>query len=178
LQDDKQLVNRFQKGEERAFNELVRKYQTQIYAVARGMMRSHEEAEDIVQEVFIRVYQRLNNFRGDSTFFTWIYRITVNLSLNALRKRKARQILSIDNTGLSIASKADHPDIKMEKAETMERIARAIEKLPGKQKMVFTLRYYQGLPHAEIARIMNRDVGTIRANYHQAIRKLQKAVQL
>ena len=116
-------------------------------------------------------------FRGDSAFFTWLYRIAVNLSLNALRKRRMRQLLSFETVGMTIASRDPQPDRQLEKQEILEKISDAINKLPNKQKMVFTLRYHQGLPHSEIARIMGRDEGTIRANYHQAIRKLQKAVK-
>ena len=177
MDDDRKLVERFKKGEQQAFNELVRKYQQQIYQVAHRLLKSHQEAEDLSQEVFIKVYHRIRDFRGESSFFTWIYRIAVNLSLNALRKRKIRQTLSMENVGFSIASKEPGADQQMIKEEIMHKVAQAIDRLPHKQKMVFTLRYHQGLPHAEIARILNRDEGTVRANYHQAIRKLQKAVK-
>ncbi len=177
VEDDRRLVERFKKGEEKAFNELVRKYQQQIYQVARRLLKSHQEAEDIAQEVFIKAYHQLKNFRGEASISTWLYRIAVNMSLNVIRKNKIRQIFSIEAAGMSIESKNDLPDKQVENAETMQAISRAIDKLPNKQKLVFTLRYHQGLSHSEIASIMKRDVGTVRANYHQAIRKLQKAVR-
>ncbi len=175
--DDKDLILRFQRGEDSAFNDLVHKYQKPLYVTIYRLLGTHEEAEDVSQEVFLKIYRGLRDFRGDSNFFTWIYRIAVNLSLNVIRKKKLRQILSLEAVGLTIRSSAPGPDQQVEKKELRQHLEKAIQRLPNKQKIVFTLRYFQQLPHAEIARILNRDVGTIKANYHQAIKKLQKAVQ-
>lgn len=177
-QDDNDLIARFRRGDEAAFNQLVLRYQESVYQTARRLLGSHVEAQDVSQEVFIRAYTGLDQFRGEASFSTWIYRITVNLGLNALRHRKLRQFFSLSNPGLTIANKSPTPDQKMEQEEMITTLENAIERLPAKQKIVFTLRYFQKLPHAEIAEILNRDVGTIKANYHQAIRKLQKAVKL
>jgi len=176
-EDDRELIRRFQKGDESAFNELVRKYQKSIYQIARRLLGSHEEAEDLSQEVFIKAYRGLAGFRSDAGFFTWIYRITVNSALNVLRKKKLRQILSLENVGFSIASRSAAPDQQIEKEEALQAISRAINRLPKMQKIVFTLRHDQKLTHKEIAQILNRDEGTVKANYHHAIRKLKKAVK-
>jgi RNA polymerase sigma-70 factor (ECF subfamily) len=176
-QDDQELINRFHEGEESAFNDLVHRYQRQVYATARRLLGSHQEAQDISQEVFIKIYSSLRNFRGESSLSTWIFRIAVNLSLNALRKRKLRQFLSLDTVGLTICSRAPGADEEVERREQVNALGQAIDRLPNKQKLVFTLRYHQNLTHEEIAQILNRDVGTIKANYHHAIRKLQKAVK-
>lgn len=141
------------------------------------MVGIHEEAEDLSQEVFLKAYDGLHGFRGDASFLTWIYRIAINLTLNHLRKRKLKQFLSLENIGLTISSRNPSPEQFLEIRETEERLARAIERLPKKQKLVFNLRYFQKLPHAQIADILNRDVGTIKANYHQAIQKLKKAMK-
>lgn len=175
-QEDQKLVQNFLNGDEQSFNELVRKYQKPIYHTVRRLLGSHEEAEDISQEVFIKAYQKLKDFRGDSAFFTWIYRIAVNVSLNALRKKKIKQMFSLENAGMSIASRNPTPDQEIERDETLQTIQRAIDRLPNKQKIVFTLRYEQRLSHADIAEILNREVGTIKANYHLAIQKLKRAV--
>ncbi|MCX6640653.1 MAG: sigma-70 family RNA polymerase sigma factor [bacterium] len=177
-QDEQELVRKFQAGDQAAFNDLVRKYQQPIYQVARRLLNSHEEAEDLSQDVFIKAFHNLKDFRSESSFYTWIYRIAVNLGLNVLRKRKIRQFFSLETVGLSIASKTPGVDQQMEKDEMVTALHHAIEKLPNKQKIVFTLRYFQNLPHAEIARILDRDEGTIKANYHLAVRKLQKAVKV
>ena len=173
---DLELVRKFQQGDESAFNDLVRHYQQSVYGIVRRLLGGHEEAQDISQDVFIRAYGSLNAFRAESSFSTWLYRIAVNLSLNALRKRKLRQILSIDSIGFSIRSRVLGADERVEKSEMLQALDRAIQKLPDKQRLVFTLRYDQKLSHEEIAKILDRDVGTVKANYHHAIRKLQKAM--
>ncbi|TKJ40098.1 RNA polymerase subunit sigma [candidate division LCP-89 bacterium B3_LCP] len=174
--DDQRLVKQFLNGDKGAFNELVRKYQKPVYQIARKLLNSHEEAQDIAQEVFIKVYHKLEHYRGEASFFTWIYQITKNLSFNHLRKRKMHQILSLEHVGMSIASSQPSASSLVEGKETEILLNKAIERLPKKQKLVFYLRYYQKLPHAEIARIMNREIGTVKANYHQAVRKLREAI--
>jgi len=174
---DLELVRKFQQGDESAFNDLARRYQQSVYGVIRRLLGGHEEAQDISQDVFIKAYGSLNAFRAESSFSTWLYRIAVNLSLNALRKRKLRQILSFDSVGFSIRSHSPGPDEQVEKSEMLQALDRAIQKLPSKQKLVFTLRYDQKLSHEEIAKILDRDVGTVKANYHHAIGKLKKAVK-
>ncbi|MBU0518529.1 sigma-70 family RNA polymerase sigma factor [bacterium] len=176
-QEDKNLLSRLKKGEDTAFNELVKTYQQQIYQLAKRILGTHHEAEDLTQEVFIKVHHKIREFRGDASLFTWIYRIAVNLALNAQRKRRFKQLVSLDVIGFSIASKRAAPDQETERNETLRLVRAAIDKLPEKQKIVFTLRHDQGLPHTEIAKIMNREEGTVRANYHQALRKLRKAVK-
>ena len=173
---DLELVRKFQQGDESAFNDLVRHYQQSVYGIVRRLLGGHEEAQDISQDVFIKAYGSLNAFRAESSFSTWLYRIAVNLSLNALRKRKLRQILSIDSVGFSIRSRVLGAEERIEKSEMLQALDRAIQKLPDKQRLVFTLRYDQKLSHEEIAKILDRDVGTVKANYHHAIRKLQKSV--
>lgn len=174
--DDHELLRRFQSGDQSAFNDLVRKYQQSVYQTIRRLVGVHEEAEDLSQEVFIKAFDTLKDFRRESSLFTWMYRIAVNLSLNHLRRKKQRQYFSLNTIGLSLSSRTPKPDQQVEANETLTLIEQAIERLPTKQKLAFTLRYFQKLPHAEIARILERDEGTIKANYHLAIRKLQKAV--
>ena len=176
-ENDRELVKRFQNGDENAFNELVRKYQKPVYQIARRLLGSHEEAQDLSQEVFIKAYRGLAGFRSEAGFFTWLYRITVNSALNVLRKKKLRQILSLEHIGFSIASREPAPDQQMTNEETLNAITRAIDRLPKQQKIVFTLRHDQKMAHKEIAEILNRDIGTVKANYHHAIRKLKKAVK-
>jgi RNA polymerase sigma-70 factor (ECF subfamily) len=177
LQDDINRIRRFRKGDESAFNELVRQYQKPVYQIARRLVGSHEDAEDVAQEAFIKAYRGLRTFREDASFFTWIYRIAVNLSLNIIRRRKLRRMFSLEGVGLSIASRSPAPDESLERDETLRAVEDAIERLPEKQKLVFTLRYHQQLSHTEIARILKRDEGTIKANYHQALKKLRRTVK-
>lgn len=176
MNDEKHLIVKLQAGDDHAFNDLVRRYQKPVYQIARRILNSHEEAEDTAQEVFIRAFQQIRSFRGDASLFTWIYRIAVNLSLNERRKKKLRRLFSLESVGFSITSSQPTPDQRIEKDDIIRDLNRAIERLPEKQRIVFELRYHQQLSHAEIARILNRDEGTIRANYFQAIQKLKKAV--
>lgn len=170
--DDLELVRRFQAGSEQAFNELVLKHRRGVYMTAVGLLGSADDADDITQEVFLKVYQSLGTFRGDSAVYTWIYRIAVNLCLNQIRKRKVRSFLGLDALKTAMPE-AERPDEILELRELSAHARRAIASLPEKQRAVFILRHFRGLPHAEIARIMDRDEGTIKANYFQAVKKLK-----
>ena len=172
---DLELVREFRGGNERAFNELVLRHRRSVHATIAGMVGNSDDAEDLTQDVFVRAYQSIGGFRGDSAFYTWLYRIAVNLSLNALRQRKARTFFGLEQVQQTV-SYAERPDEELERAELSTHARSAIARLPEKQRAVFILRYFQRLPHAEIAKIMDRDEGTIKANYFQAVRKLRKAL--
>jgi RNA polymerase sigma-70 factor (ECF subfamily) len=170
--DDLELVRQFREGSERAFNELVLRHRRGVYLTAMGLLGNSDDAEDVAQDVFIKAYQSLSGFRGDSAFYTWLYRITVNLCLNRLRRRKLRSFVGIEQVS-SLLPEAERADRALERSELSSRARRAIAELPDKQRAVFILRHFRHLPHAEIARIMDRDEGTIKANYFQAVRKLR-----
>ena len=171
-EEDRALVLEAQSGSERAFNELVLKYRKAIYLTAVGLISDRDEAEDIAQDVFVKAYESLGTFRGDSAVYTWLYRITVNLCLNRLRRRKVRSFFGLETIAQTMA--APETDEPAELAELNAKLRKAILELPEKQRIVFILRHFRELPHAEIAEIMDRDVGTIKANYFQAIQKLKK----
>jgi len=171
-QDDHELVRQFQAGNERAFNDLVLRHRKRIHAVATGLLGSADDAEDVAQEVFLKAYSALQEFRGDAQVYTWFYRICVNLCLNRLRQRKVRSFFGLDDLKNTLPD-TRQPDDDIENLELSARARRAIAELPDKQRAVFIMRHFDGLPHAEIARIMNRDEGTIKANYFQAVRKLR-----
>lgn len=171
-EDDRELVREAQAGSERAFNEIVLKYRKSVYLTAVGMVNDADEADDIAQDVFVKAYESLATFRGEAGVYTWLYRITVNLCLNRLRKRKVRSFLGLETVAQTMA--APETDEPAELQELNARVRRAIMELPEKQRIVFILRHFRELPHAEIAGIMDRDVGTIKANYFQAIQKLRK----
>ncbi|HEY3294493.1 MAG TPA: sigma-70 family RNA polymerase sigma factor [bacterium] len=171
-QDDLDLVREFRAGSERAFNELVLKHRQAVYLTAAGMLGSTDDAEDVAQEVFIKAYRSMDSFRGDSAFYTWLYRITVNLCLNQLRKRKTRTFLGLEQVAATLPDNRQ-ADEDVELSELSEHARQAISELPEKQRAVFILRHFRELPHAEIAKIMDRDEGTIKANYFQAVRKLR-----
>lgn len=169
---DAELIQRFQQGEEVAFNELVLRYQEKIYWVARRFSNDHDSADEIVQEVFCKVYESLREFRGESGFYTWLYRITVNASLNALRRQRVRDFFRIDELLEQQDSGSETPDDIVERNEQRTLIEEAIEKLPEKQKAVFILRYYDEMPYEEIATILKTSVGGLKANYFHAVKKI------
>jgi RNA polymerase sigma-70 factor (ECF subfamily) len=169
---DVELIEAFQRGDERAFTELVHRYQERIYWLARRFHNDHDDADEIVQEVFCKVYESLKHFRGESSFYTWLYRITVNLSLNALRKKRVQEFFSFDQLLEQPKSTEEMPDDLLEASEQRSLIEEAIETLPEKQKAVFILRYYDELSYEEISRILKTSVGGLKANYFHAVKKI------
>lgn len=171
--DDQKLIRDFKDGDERAFNQLVLRYQERVYWIVRRMISDHDEADDITQNVFIKAYRSLHSFKGNSGFYTWLYRIAVNFSLNEIRRKKIRQIFSLERDApRQIASGDDLPLERMEKEEQQLLIRQAIDRLPDKQKKVFVLRYYEELPYEEISKILNTSVGGLKANYFHAVQKI------
>ncbi len=170
--DEQRFIKEFQEGNEQSFNQLVIRYQEKIYWIVRRMIPDHDEADDVVQNVFIKAYHSLRGFKGESSFYTWIYRIAINLSLNEIRRKKFRRTLSIDDDLHQVSSDEAGALEQMESAERTRRIERAIELLPEKQKKVFLLRYYEELPYDEIAKILKTSVGGLKANYFHAVKKI------
>ncbi len=170
--DDLQLVQAAQSGRDDAFNILVLRHRRAVFHTVVGLLGNADDAEDICQDAFVKAYESLGAFRSGSSFYTWIYRIAINLSLNKLRSRKIRSFLRIESDELNLPA-VETANMPVEQAEFLSKARDAILKLPDKQRAVFILRYFRELPHAEIAEIMDRDVGTIKANYHQAIKKLR-----
>jgi RNA polymerase sigma-70 factor (ECF subfamily) len=174
---DEELIARFRAGRGDGFNELVRRYQQKVYWIARRIVPSHEDADDVVQDVFIRVHESLKDFRAESGFYTWIYRITVNVALNAVRARKAKNFLRLDDLVEQPHDGDLSPVERLEQTEYRLAVKRAIEKLPVKQKLVFIMRYQDELPYEEIARILKKSVGGLKANYFHALKKIQDSVR-
>jgi RNA polymerase sigma factor (sigma-70 family) len=171
---DEELVAEFQGGDVSAFNTLVGRYQERVYWIARRLVGSHADADDVAQEVFIKVYDSIKSFRSDSAFYTWLYRVTVNTGLNVLRRRKLKEFIRFDETIAPLISEDLLPDEQLEKLEDKTLIEEAIARLPQKQRTVFVLRYYENLPYEEIAKMLNRSVGGMKANYFQAVKKVSR----
>ncbi len=169
---DLELIGQFKGGNEQAFNQLVLRYQERVYWVVRRLLPDHDEADDVVQEVFVKVYHSLGTFKGQSSFYTWLYRIAVNLSLNEVRRKKIRKTFSLDDSPIQHPSDEELPIEKLEREEQTRLIREAVERLPDKQKKVFILRYYEELPYEQIASILKTSVGGLKANYFHAVRKI------
>lgn len=173
---DISLVRRFKEGDQGAFNQIVRRYQERLYYLALRMVGNHDDALDISQDAFVKAYEGLEKFHGDSSLYTWLYRIVVNLSINHRRKRKVIRFVSFEDVRAVLASTKDSPDEVVNRKEFSEAADEAIEGLPARQKAIFVLRYYQGLSHQEISEILGRSVGAVKASYFHAVRKLRKAL--
>jgi len=175
--NDLELIQEFKEGKEQAFNQLVVRYQEKIYWVVRRLLPDHDDADDVVQNVFVKVYHSLRTFKGESNFYTWLYRIAINLSLNEIRRKKAKKTFSLDDSVAQYESDEVLPLERLEKQELTNLIAKAIERLPEKQKRVFILRYYEELPYDEIAKILKTSVGGLKANYFHAVRKIGEYIK-
>ena len=175
--EDRELVARFKSGDQAAFNQLVRLYQKKVYLVAFRMVRDEEEAKDLTQEVFVKMYGALKDFRGEASLFTWAYRATVNLAINQIRRKKIISWVPL----LEAAEKQEEPKEglgDMERARLQQAIAGAVKKLPPKQRAVFILKHYDELSNEEIAQIVGKSVGAVKANYFQALQKMKKYLAL
>lgn len=170
--NDPELIQRFKNGDISGFNEIVRKYQQQVYWVIRKMVQDHDEADDITQEVFIKVYNALKDFREESNLFTWLYRIATNHSINHLKKTKIKNTVSMELVAEPIESNDKNADEEMDDERKREYLMEAIETLPARQRAVFNMRYYDQLPYDEIAEILGKSTGGIKANYFHAVKKL------
>ncbi len=175
--NDEELVRQCQGGNESAFNKLVLRYQERVYWVARRFTGNHDNADEIAQEVFCKMYESLKDFRGESSLYTWLYRVTVNVSLNFLRKQKVREFLRIDEVFDVEAPDTESPDSLLEKNEHQALVENAVATLPEKQKAVFVMRYYEEMSYEEIAKVLKTSVGGLKANYFHAIRKISQYIR-
>jgi RNA polymerase sigma factor (sigma-70 family) len=171
---DTELLLQFRDPEtkEKAFTAIIRKYQEKLYWHIRRMVVEHEDANDVLQNVFIRVWNGLENFREDSQLYTWLYRIATNECLSYLEQQKRKSSVSFDEmeAGLSnkiVADKYFDPN-KLE-----WKLQLAIQQLPEKQRVVFTLRYYDEMPYEEMSRVLDTSEGALKASYHHAVKKIE-----
>ncbi|MBS1904746.1 MAG: sigma-70 family RNA polymerase sigma factor [Bacteroidetes bacterium] len=176
---DQELVDRFRSGEQRvSFTMLVERYQKRIYFAARKMVNgNHDEADEIAQETFVKAYEALGSFRGESQFYTWIYRIMMNAVIYRQRKRKAHTMVEIDDVASELVSDDASPHDGIERQEITSLIEAAIATLPPKQREVFLMRFYDEMPYEDIASILGTSVGGLKANYFHAAKKVTEYVQ-
>lgn len=174
---DNELLELFRNADKKhyAFNLIVRKYQEKIYYFVRRMVVSHDDADDVVQNVFIKVWQNLASFREDAKLFTWLYRIAVNESLSFLKSKQIRSFLSLSSPEAAMV-RAIQDDIYFDGEEIQKRLREAIIKLPKKQQLVFNMRYYDELSFAEISEILGTSIGALKASYHFAMKKIEISV--
>lgn len=174
---DQEIIALYRDGQQqRAFNEIVRSYSERLYWHVRSLVCSHEDTDDLLQDIFVKVWAALPTFRGDAQLFTWLYRIATNESLNFLNKQKVRAALSFESLSDTLERKVeDDPYFNGDEAQML--LSKAIQKLPQKQKAVFCMRYYQDLPYEDISEITGSSVGALKASYHFAYEKIKNELK-
>ncbi len=172
--EDKILLESFadEAQKEIAFKKLVEKYQKRLYWHIRKIIISHDDTNDVLQNVFIKVWKNLANFRGDSEFFTWLYRIATNEALTFLKQKRTRFFLPLGDVENQL-EKTLKSDPYFNGDEAQLKFQTAILKLPEKQRIVFNMKYYDDLKYEEMSEILETSVGALKASYHHAVKKIE-----
>ncbi|MFI5252014.1 MAG: RNA polymerase sigma factor [Bacteroidota bacterium] len=169
--DEQLLILQAKEQDAGAFRTLVERYMKQTYNVAFNLVRNHEDAEDVAQEAFVRIYRSLEKFRGDSEFSTWLYRITVNVALDRIKQRKKkdeREVRNVENMFIPMMVQAgDNADVSM-------HIERALHELPTLQRAVVILRHINGLPTKKVGEILQCSEGTVKTHLHRGLKKMKE----
>jgi len=179
--EDQTLVARTQSGEAAAFDQLVIKYTPRLYSLVYNMTSNHEDTNDLLQDIFAKAYRSIRGFRGKSSFYTWIHSISVNMTLNFLKKRGRRYHLSLDDVDASIQNDKEFLELtatsspvrEADLSELQRRLNEAMMKLSDEHRAVVTMFHIQGMPHAEISKILGVSEGTVRSRLFYANRQLQ-----
>lgn len=185
--DDLTLVQRVQQGDQRAFKQLVERYQRKIYAVALGMLKDKEDARDVAQEAFVKVYRYMQHFKGDASFYTWLYRITVNICIDHMRRKgssKGDEAVEFDEAVAMDTSEANlgalgsklgtNPQKSALRKELAEKIAQAFEQIPEAHRQILLLREVEGMSYEDLARVLKIPKGTVMSRLFHARLKMQK----
>lgn len=182
---DRDLVDRARAGDTRAFDALMLKYGDKLYGLVYNMTSHKEDTHDLLQDIFAKAYQSLHGFKGKSTFYTWIYQIATNLTINFLKKRKRRASLSLNDLDSNVHNEAalidqdrnSHPGERTNLKELQIKLNEAMQRLSENHRMVVTMFDIQGMSHAEIAKVFKTSEGTVRSRLHYAHLHLQSFLQ-
>ena len=173
--EDSEILKKFAQENTRdeAFRLLLTKYQQKVYWHIRRMVISHDDTDDLVQDVFLKVWKSLSNFRNDSQLYTWLYRIATNESITFLKRKKIRNSVSIDDDdGKNMVKKlAESPYFDGDKAQM--KLQKALLTLPEKQRLVFNMKYFDDLKYEDISEILGTSVGALKASFHIAVKKIE-----
>jgi RNA polymerase sigma factor (sigma-70 family) len=174
--EDSEILKKFAQENTRdeAFRLLLNKYQQKVYWHIRRMVISHDDTDDLVQDVFLKVWKSLSNFRNDSQLYTWLYRIATNESITFLKRKKIRNSVSIDDDdGKNMVKKlAESPYFDGDKAQM--KLQKALLTLPEKQRLVFNMKYFDDLKYEDISEILGTSVGALKASFHIAVKKIEQ----
>jgi RNA polymerase sigma factor (sigma-70 family) len=167
------MLFRIPESREKAFTSIVRKYQERLYWHIRRMVVTHDDTDDVLQNVFIKVWNALDNFREDSRLYTWLYRIATNESLSFLEQQKKKAVISMDGEmGEALQDKV-RADAHFDANKLEWKLQLAIQQLPEKQRIVFSLRYFDEMPYEEMSRVLETSEGALKASYHHAAKKIE-----
>jgi RNA polymerase sigma-70 factor (ECF subfamily) len=169
---DEEILAQFKHPEskEKAFRDLLSNYQERLYYHVRRYVHHHEDANDVLQNTFIKIWKAIDNFRGDSALYTWLYRIASNEAITYINKVKKHPTVDIEQTTAQYRGGTDNPEAD----EMTAKLQRAIDTLPDKQKQVFIMRYYDEMPYEQISGIVDTSVGALKASYHHAVKKIEE----
>jgi RNA polymerase sigma factor (sigma-70 family) len=172
--DDKELLVQFREpaGQRQAFNTLIKKYQQRVYWHIRKMVIDHDDADDLTQETFVKVWRYLPEFRGDAQLFTWIFKIATNECLSFLSAKRKRFFLPIHDVEKELAEKLSSSDL-ISGTEIQLKLQKAILTLPEKQRLVFNMKYFDEMTYEDISEIVGTSVGALKASYHLAVKKIE-----
>jgi RNA polymerase sigma factor (sigma-70 family) len=176
--DDQLLLQQFRQPEtkERAFTAIIKKYQEKLYWHVRRILVDHDDANDVLQNVFIKVWKALENFREDSQLYTWLYSIATNESLTFLEQRKKRSAVSLNDVEQNLSNKVK-ADENFDANKLEWKLQLAMQQLPEKQRIVFNLRYYDEMPYEEMSRVLDTSEGALKASYHHAVKKIEDYIK-
>ena len=160
---------------ERLFNEIVKDYSERVYWHVRRFVNNHEDADDLVQEIFLKIWTALPSFRGEAQLFTWVYRIATNETLNWLRREKVRAALRFASIDSERERRIDE-DPFFDGDAAQRALSKAVARLPEKQRQVFILRYYDEMPYEQMSEVLDTSVGALKASYHIAQEKVREAL--
>lgn len=172
---DREIIEQFRNEETRnyAFNLLVREYQKRLYWHIRKIIIDHDDTDDVLQNVFIKVWRNLENFKEESQLFTWMYRIATNESINFLNAKKKRAGIPLDDVSAFLANNLES-DSYYKGDEIQTKLQKAILTLPDKQRIVFNMKYFDEMKYEEMSKILETSVGALKASYHHAVKKIEE----
>ncbi len=175
--EDLELLQNFRDPatKEQAFTGIIKKYQEKLYWHVRRMVVDHEDANDVLQNMFIKVWKGLENFREDSQLYTWLYRIATNESLTFLTQQKKRSSVSLSDVENGLSNKLKS-DTNFDANKLEWKLQLGIQQLPEKQRVVFNLRYYDEMPYEEMSRVLGTSEGALKASYHHAAKKIEEFI--
>ncbi len=164
------------KNSEKGFRLLMEKYQERIYWQIRRMVMEHEDANDVVQNCFVKVYRSIHSFEGKSKLYTWLYRIATNEAITFINKKNKKSTTSIDNEEYDLSNRLK-ADVHFDGNEAQIRLQEALATLPEKQRMVFNMRYFDELSYQDMSDTLGTSVGALKASFHHAVKKIEKYVR-